>query len=195
MNGLIGFLGGLIIFQSLLFSQVEKPEDSTSSQNLVMFKGDTMKILVAYYSRTGNTRKASQIIANTLNADVDEIMDKKSRKGILGFLRAGYDATRGNTTEITYTKDPENYDIVIIGSPVWNGRVTPAVRTYLIRNKEKMKKAAFFITCAGRPGKCLKQMRELYGGAVIAEKVILSKNIEEGAKSFAEELKKLTSSH
>jgi len=54
-----------------------------------------MKTLVTFYSRDGHTKRAAEIIAKALNADIDEIKDKKPRKRIIGFLRAGYDATRG----------------------------------------------------------------------------------------------------
>ena len=77
-----------------------------------------MKILVAYYSRNGHTKKVAEIIADTLNADIDEIKDKKSRKGIIGFLIAGYDATRGKATDINFSKNPADYDVVILGGPV-----------------------------------------------------------------------------
>lgn len=148
-----------------------------------------MKILVAFYSRDGHTKKAGEIIAKDLNADIDEIEDKKPRKGIIGFLRAGYDATRGKTTEIKFSKNPADYDFVILGSPVWIGRVTPAVRTYLLKNRNSIKKVAFFVTCASREGKCLMQMKEIYGGKIIAERMIKRRKIEEGAESFIEELK------
>ena len=150
--------------------------------------GVDMKTLVAFYSRDGNTKRVAEIIAKALNADIDEIKDKKSRKGIIGFLRAGYDATRGKTTEINFSKNPADYDVVILGGPVWNGRVTPTVRTYLLKNRDSVKKAAFFVTCAGREGKCLMQMREIYSGEILAEKVILRNEIEEGVKQFMEKL-------
>ncbi|MDK2849883.1 MAG: hypothetical protein PWR32_550, partial [Candidatus Woesearchaeota archaeon] len=78
-----------------------------------------MKILVVCYSRTGKTRKIANKIAQSLNADFDEIIDQKPRRGFLGFLKAGYDATLGKTTEITFTRNPENYDLIILGTPVW----------------------------------------------------------------------------
>ena len=37
-----------------------------------------VKILIVFYSRDGHTRKSTEIIANVLNADIDEIVDKKS---------------------------------------------------------------------------------------------------------------------
>ena len=149
-----------------------------------------MKTLVVFYSRSGTTKRVAQEVAKALNADIDELIDKKSRKGILGFLRAGYDATRGKTTEIEFEKDPYDYDLVIVGTPIWNGRVTPAIRTYLLWNREKIKNAAFFSTCVGRPGKCLEQMEELWGKKPILRKVLIRKRLDEGTEELAEELKK-----
>ena len=48
-----------------------------------------MKKLVVYYSRTGNTKVVAEKIANQLNADISEIIDRKNRKGRLVFLTGG----------------------------------------------------------------------------------------------------------
>jgi len=150
-----------------------------------------MKTLLTFYSRSGTTKRVAEEVAKALDADIDEVIDKKSRKGILGFFIAGYDATRGKTTEIEFEKDPSRYDLVIIGTPVWNGRVTPAIRTYLLRNRERIKNAAFFCTCAGRPGKCLEQMEELWGKKPLLKKILVRKSLDEGIKDIVEELKAL----
>ena len=156
--------------------------------------GIFMKTLVVFYSRSGTTKRVALDVAKALNADIDEVIDKKSRKGILGFLRAGYDATRDKTTEIEFEKDPSDYDLVIIGTPVWNGRVTPAIRTYLLRNRERIKRAAFFSTCAGRPGKCLGQMKEILGQEPLLKKVLVRKRLDEGTEELVNELKTLMGS-
>ncbi|EHR77439.1 flavodoxin [Thermococcus litoralis DSM 5473] len=150
-----------------------------------------MKTLVVFYSRSGTTKRVAQELAEALGADIDEVIDKKSRKGILGILRAGYDATREKTTEIEFTKDPSEYDFVIVGSPVWNRRVTPAIRTYLLQNRGKIKAAAFFATCMGNSGKCLDQMEELYGDKAVLKKTLVKKELEKGIKELQEELKAL----
>ena len=51
-----------------------------------------MKVLVVYYSRTGNTRFVAEAIAQSLEADIEEIKDGKNRMGVFGFLRRGYEA-------------------------------------------------------------------------------------------------------
>ena len=80
-----------------------------------------MKILVTFYSRTGNTRKIGNEIAEKLKADADEVVDKKPRGGVKGYLFAGRDAMKKKLAEIEYRKDPAEYDLVIIGIPVWAG--------------------------------------------------------------------------
>ncbi|MBN3033632.1 MAG: hypothetical protein JW873_06015 [Candidatus Saganbacteria bacterium] len=50
-------------------------------------------------------------------------------------------------------KAPDEYDLVVVGSPVWAGNPTPAVRTYLSENHDKIKRAAFFCCKGGLPAK------------------------------------------
>jgi len=110
-----------------------------------------MKILVAYYSKTGNTKKVALEIARALKADVDEIIDLKKRSGILGWLIAGRDAMKEKQTEIVTTKDPGDYNLVIIGTPIWAWNTTPAIRTYITQFKDKFKNVSFFITSGSTP--------------------------------------------
>ncbi|MCM8759092.1 MAG: hypothetical protein NC906_04890 [Candidatus Omnitrophica bacterium] len=108
------------------------------------------KILVVYYSRTGTTKKIAQEIAEFLSCDIEEIIDQKNRSGIKGFMSGGKDAMKRELTEIKpIEKDPANYDIIIIGTPVWAANMAPAVRTYIMQNREKFKNVAFFCTTGG----------------------------------------------
>ena len=105
------------------------------------------KILVVFYSRTGTTKKIAENIAAQLKCDTEEIHDTKERKGAIGWLLSGKDATQKSTTELKQTeKDPAGYDLVIVGTPIWSWNVTPPVRTYLRNNKAKLKNVAFFCT-------------------------------------------------
>lgn len=103
------------------------------------------KILVAYYTRTNNTQKVAENIATKLNAELDRIFDINDYSGIIGFIRAGYEAISGNKTTITTTKDPSEYDLVIVCSPVWSGTVPPAIRSYF--DKFNVPQSAFLFTC------------------------------------------------
>ena len=121
-----------------------------------------MKTLVAFYSRTGNTKKIAEEISKNLDAEIDEIIDEKNRKGMVGFVTAGRDAMKKSLTKIKYKKNPANYSLVIIGTPNWANAMCPAIRTYLMENKNKIKKFAFFSASGGDDGgRVASSMQEL----------------------------------
>ena len=111
-----------------------------------------MKCLLVFYSRTGTTKKIAESISTEMNCEYEEIIDTKKRKGcFIGFIKSGFAATREKLTIIkTIQKDPELYDVVILGTPIWNKRMTPAIRTYITENKNRFKSVAFFCTLGGR---------------------------------------------
>jgi flavodoxin len=127
-----------------------------------------MKRLVIFYTRTGTTKKIGEEIAKALGADSDEIVDQKSRKGVLGWLRAGRDSQVLKTTEIKVQKTPDDYDMLIIGTPIWANNLTPAVRTYLTTYSFKGKKMAFFTTQGGEePVDAIAKMKEMAAGSEV----------------------------
>ena len=76
------------------------------------------KILVVFYSRTGNTKKVAQDIAQSLGADVEQLIDKKDRSGALGYMGAGKDASKEMLADIEPIKyDPAKYDLIVMGTP------------------------------------------------------------------------------
>lgn len=132
-----------------------------------------MKVLVAYYSRSGNTGKVALTLARELTADICEIKDTKNRKGFSGLLFAGKDAIRRNMTEIEYKKkDVENYDLICIGTPVWAKTMAPAIKTYIAANTFKNKKILLFCTTAfDGVRETLDDMRAGMPGAVIIKEM------------------------
>jgi flavodoxin len=112
--------------------------------------------------------------------DTEEVTDLKNRRGWLGFLKAGYDATRGKETTIEKTKNsPRDYDLIVIGTPVWNSRITPAIRTYLKENNLSQMKIAIFSTSEGRGSeKTLTIMKSLIPNADIVGELGIAKTIE-----------------
>jgi multimeric flavodoxin WrbA len=104
-------------------------------------------VLVVYYSLTGNTERVAKDLARRLDADVENIHDKRHRRGMLGGFFAALDAWRQVPAAIdTPRYDPSQYRIVLIGTPVWLGQMTPAVRAYLQRESSGFKAVGFFMT-------------------------------------------------
>ena len=149
-----------------------------------------MKTLVVYYSRTGFTKKLALALAAKLQAETEELVDNTSRKGIMGWLKGGRDAVKKFMTVISPAqKDPAQYDLVVLGSPVWAGTMAPALRTYLTQQKSKIKKSAFFCTMGGSGDQSLfAHVAEILGQKPAAMLTIRTKQV--AANEFAAELDK-----
>ena len=91
-------------------------------------------ILCIYYSRTGNTKKAMEEIAAALDAELAELRDNADRSGWRGWLRCGLDAMRKDTRPVAPLETARplgDYRLVILGTPVWAGRSSAVMRSFL----------------------------------------------------------------
>lgn len=105
------------------------------------------RILVVYYSLTGNTARVARDLAARLDADVESIDDKRHGSGFLGYVMAAIDALRKAPAPIGGIEhNPAEYLLTVVGTPVWVGQMTPAVRGYLQQVTGKLTAVAFFNT-------------------------------------------------
>jgi flavodoxin len=106
------------------------------------------KIAIVYYSRTGHTRKAANIIGeglkdNGIEADLIEI----EVEGKVGFRRIGKMSTVDVVPLLNQDYDLSEYDLVLIGSPVWAGGPAMPCLAYIDRVENKnQRKIALFMT-------------------------------------------------
>ena len=108
-------------------------------------------ILCIYYSRTGNTKKAMEEIASALDAELAELRDGVDRSGWKGWLRCGLDAMRKSTRPVAPVETARplgDYRLVILGTPVWAGRCSAPMRSFLLEYGETLKSVAYVITRA-----------------------------------------------
>ncbi len=110
------------------------------------------KVLIAYYSYSGNTQAVAQAIHDAVGGDLFEIktvgtypeayrpMTEQAKKEI----QAGY---RPELT--TKIDDISQYDIVFLGSPNWWGTITPQVSSFLKEYNLSGKTIIPFITHGG----------------------------------------------
>jgi flavodoxin len=129
------------------------------------------KVLVVYYSRTGTTKLVAEELAQKLNADIEVIVDKKNRNGVMGYLKAARAAKNEYISELEDSKtDPKKYDLVIVGTPIWAWNVSTPVRTYLVKYKDMLPaKLAFFTTASGtKPDKIIAKMESITGKKAVA---------------------------
>jgi menaquinone-dependent protoporphyrinogen IX oxidase len=106
--------------------------------------------LVVYYSRTGYTRRIAEEISRALACDICPIEEDKARQGLLGYLRSAYEAmTRKQATITQLARDPRQYDLIIIGTPVWGWSLSSPVRAFAERYRDRLARVAFFCTMGG----------------------------------------------
>jgi flavodoxin len=156
------------------------------------------KVLVVYYSKTGNTERVAKDVASALHADIEKLVDRKNRKGFWAWFGSGRDAMKKIKTELEpLQKDPQNYDLVIAGTPVWAWNITPAIRKYLDMNKDKLKQTAYFVTSGNTPAEKIVPLCEEVTGkkaatyaGFTAKELKDDKIYREKLSKFVEELNK-----
>ena len=123
-----------------------------------------MKTAVVYYSMHGNVRYVSEKVAKGLGADLIELIPVKAYpdKGAMQFIWGGSAVTFKKKPELEpYTFNASDYDLVIIGTPVWASNFTPPLRTFFENNDLTGKKIAVIATCAGGDSsKCIEAVKE-----------------------------------
>jgi flavodoxin len=141
------------------------------------------KILLVYYSRSGNTRTLAGKLIETIGCDWVELRPEASfHKRITGYLKAVGHSILKKTPKLQSTgKKVANYELVIIGGPLWAGRIASPVRTFLRENRNQFKKVAFFVTQGGTSGgeRVLRQMEMDAGTPPVASLVLSEKNLKE----------------
>lgn len=138
-----------------------------------------MKSLVVYYSRTNITEKLAEDIAGKIDADLEEIKPKVNYQGKIGYARGGKDAISEKIIEIDSLKyDPEEYDVVYIGTPVWAGKSSTPILSYLKENEGKFKNVKFFATAGGRGFETTFEQMEKYSIKPLKTLGLLTKEVK-----------------
>ena len=123
------------------------------------------KILIAYYSYSGNTRALAQSIQQATGGELFEIVPVKA-------YPADYDAVVAEAKkEIKADARPElkskvanlaDYDVIFLGSPNWWSTLAPPVMTFLTSYDFAGKKIVPFVTHGGGGlAKCADDVKRL----------------------------------
>ncbi|MBO6110535.1 MAG: flavodoxin [Methanobrevibacter sp.] len=139
-----------------------------------------MKTLIVYYSRTNVTKDIANRLQKELDCDIEEITDGGKYDGRLGYMKGGMNASMGRTSDIDpISKNPSDYDLVIIGTPVWASNMATPVYTYLIKYNDQIKKMASFCTCiSGGYEKALEKIAEVSGKTQVSTMFLNAKDVK-----------------
>lgn len=93
-----------------------------------------MKTIIVYYSLEGNAEYCAHRIQDRTGGELLRLIPRKDtpRSGIGKYLVGGFEASTGKKADLqSITKDMNDYDLIILGCPVWAGTYPPAVGTFL----------------------------------------------------------------
>ena len=158
-----------------------------------------MKTAIVYYSMHGNIRYVAQKVADATGADLIELVPVKAYpdKGMSQFIWGGSAVTFKRKPDLEpYNFKADEYDMVIIGTPVWAGKFTPPLRTFFEDNDLSGKKIAVIATSAGgNSDKCIESVRVAAKADSLAATLSLvdpkDSPSEENEKKIAEFIQKL----
>ena len=141
------------------------------------------KTLIAFHSRTGYTRRVARALADRLNSDLDEIQIVQPLDGRIGYLMCAIEAMTGLAPALRPArKDPANYDLIVIGTPVWFWSLASPVRSWLDEHHLRSRRFGFFCTMGGSGASCVfSTMAELAGDKPVATMALTDHEIEAGA--------------
>jgi flavodoxin len=141
------------------------------------------KTLVVYHSRSGNTRRLAQRIAEALDADLDEIRIVHPLGGALGYAFCAVEAILGLTPALRPARfDPAHYDCVVIGTPVWFWSVSSPVRSWLAQHGQLRRRVAFFCTMGSSGAeRAFASMAALAEAKPVATLAMTDANMDTGA--------------
>ena len=112
----------------------------------------------------GNVRYVAEKVAKELGADLIELKPVKAYpdKGAMQFIWGGSAVTFKKKPDLEpYSFNASDYDLVIIGTPVWASNFTPPLRTFFEDNDLTGKKIAVIATSAGGDSsKCIQAVKE-----------------------------------
>lgn len=141
------------------------------------------KILVAYFSASGVTKKVAEKLAALVNADIHEIkpkvpytkadlnwMDKKSRSSV---------EMNDKTFRPEIVKEDLNlssYDTILLGFPIWWYVAPTIINTFLENYDFSCKRIVLFATSGGSGfGNTIKELKPSAADAEIVEGKILNR--------------------
>ena len=126
-----------------------------------------MNKLVIFYSYRGYTKLIAKAIAQAIGADTLELRTKQIMK-MQDFLKnvgGKWKVIKGLKPDLqSLVRNPQNYDVIFIGTPVWAGSYASPFNTFFSTVKLDGKKIALFSCSGGSKGNTLEDMKMALAG-------------------------------
>ena len=129
-----------------------------------------MRTLIVYYSRSGRTKRLAEDVQSRLGCGIERIQTTKDFSGLMGFFRIARESKKEHPFELQpFRIDPDQYGLVVVGTPIWGKDISIPVRELLGRYKGHLRAVAFLATYGSSdPGPAFKAMQEACGRPPVA---------------------------
>lgn len=121
-----------------------------------------MKTSIIFNSYSGNTRGVAEKVHAACGGELIEVVSKEYSSKITAYTIGCYRAMKGMSDPIEpKTIDVAADDLIVIGTPVWAGKATPAINAAVAAlDGCKGKKAVIFATCGKNGGDSLPMVKK-----------------------------------
>lgn len=169
------------MFNPMSSDKMEVSGNTGEREETIMGK----KVLVAYFSASGVTANAAEVLAEAAGADLFEIkpavpytdkdldwMDKKSRSSV----EMADPASRPEI--VKEDVDVSKYDTIFVGFPIWWYVAPTIINTFLESHDFTGKTIVLFATSGGSGfGETVKKLKDCCKGAVVKEGRVLNGHV------------------
>jgi len=90
-----------------------------------------MNYKVVYFTRTGNSKRIAEKIANKLSCETVQVTDNMNWKGPIGYIKAGYYSSKNKDVTISINSNLDGADEFVVVTPLWAGGIPPAIKVFL----------------------------------------------------------------
>lgn len=157
-------------------------------------QASSSKTLVVYFSATGTTRQAAQVVAKVTGADLYEIEPQ------VAYTSADLDWTDKQSRSSVEMKDKQSrpaikkgklnvaaYDVIYIGYPIWWYVAPTIINTFIEEYGLEGKIIRPFATSGGSPVKpTVEALRQTYPSLDIRDGALLNNPTEKSVRSWIE---------
>lgn len=119
---------------------------SASSNGIEAETKPERKILVVYFSRSGNTKLLAQEVANYYQASLLALEAKEYPMGVRGLYNSVVDSQQKKALISPDKIDLSDYDTLFIGAPIWRYSPAPPAWQFIESNNFTNKRVVLFST-------------------------------------------------
>jgi flavodoxin len=147
----MGFLAGAAVIAPVVSSVSVVAIDAVQSKRNAQFAAANFppspsgsEVLVAYYSRSGNTELMALELARAMHATTLPLRDESYPIGFRGWINALRDARRTEAAVQSPVVDLSSYETVFIGAPIWLYNPAPPAWEFVRRSDLTGKRVVLF---------------------------------------------------